>query len=127
MRTASDAVAMLRASVRRERERRLCESPIELQFYDAMRRCRSLDAFTPQVVVADGKYRIDFGDPTRKIGVELDGYEFHSSKDQFTKDRERQRELEMLGWRLIRFSGREVHNDSQDCVRQLIKWLETVS
>lgn len=61
-------------------------------------------------------YRIDFALPRKKIGIELDGYEFHSDKDTFTRDRQRGRELQRLGWTVIHFSGREVFKDATKCV-----------
>ena len=74
-------------------------------------------------------YRIDFALPSKKIGIELDGYEFHSDKDTFTRDRQRGRELQRLGWRVIRFSGREVFLDARKCVLEAsaqIAFLEPV-
>lgn len=52
----------------------------------------------------------------KKIAIELDGYEYHSSKEQFTADRKRQRELERQGWRFIRFSGSEIFHDVRACL-----------
>lgn len=108
-------------------ELNLCESPIEHEFLKAMRRVPNLKQFIPQVVAMGGKYRIDFADEANKIGIELDGHEFHSSKEQFTKDRQRQRDLEAEGWRIIRFSGSEVHADAGQCVTELQSWLEKIN
>ncbi|MEV7849569.1 DUF559 domain-containing protein [Streptomyces sp. NPDC088183] len=65
-----------------------------------------------------GRYRIDFALPNDKIGIELDGYIWHSDRKAFTQDRARQRCLELGGWRIIRFSGAEVNADASACVRQ---------
>lgn len=45
----------------------------------------------------------------KKIGIECDGYDYHSDKDQFKKDRERLRKLELNGWSIIPFSGSEIN------------------
>jgi hypothetical protein len=45
----------------------------------------------------------------KKIGVECDGYEYHSDKNQFKKDRERLRKLELDDWVIIPFSGSEIN------------------
>lgn len=96
------------------------ESPIEEAFWKAYREKapQELNGLKPQHSVLDGKYRLDFALPAKKIGIELDGYAWHSDRETFTKDRARQRELELDGWRLIRFSGSEINADPDDCVRQ---------
>lgn len=53
----------------------------------------------PQIPV--GRYFIDFGDPCKKIGVELDGKDYHSEK----KDRPRDEWLWSQGWRIFRVPG----------------------
>lgn len=96
------------------------ESPIEEAFWHAYRQAapQDLNGLKSQHSVFGGRYRIDFALPDRKIGIELDGYSWHSSPEAFTRDRARQRELELDGWRIIRFSGSEINNDADDCVRQ---------
>ena len=56
----------------------------------------------PQVPV--GRYFIDFADPCKRIGVELDGKDFHSE----AKDRPRDEWLWSQGWRIFRIPGRMV-------------------
>jgi len=96
-----------------------CESPIEKAFWrEAVLLGLNRHGLRPAHSVrttAGRLYRIDFAIPEHKFGIELDGYEFHSNRDQFDKDRRRQRELELDGWRIVRFSGREVHNDARSC------------
>lgn len=104
----------------------LCESPIEVAFWHAMQGIPELRDFRPQIKLDGGRYRLDFGHDEKRIGVELDGYEFHSSKDQFIKDRQRHREIESMGWRVIRFAGSEVHTDARACARQLVTWMATL-
>ncbi|MFI9174886.1 DUF559 domain-containing protein [Streptomyces lincolnensis] len=96
------------------------ESPIEEAFWHAYLQAapQDLSGLKSQHSVFGGRYRIDFALPDRKIGIELDGYAWHSSPEVFTRDRARQRELELHGWRIVRFSGSEVTKDAADCVRQ---------
>ncbi|QMU67109.1 DUF559 domain-containing protein [Streptacidiphilus sp. P02-A3a] len=96
------------------------ESPIEKAFWDAYQKITpaELADLRAQYSVLGGKYRLDFAIPEKKIAIELDGYAWHSSPQSFTRDRARQRDLEFHGWRLIRFSGAEIVNDSSGCVRQ---------
>ena len=64
------------------------------------------------VTAPDGsRYRIDFADPRLKVGFELDGYAFHNTPEQFVADRQRQRKLEQMGWRIYRFAGKEFMDD----------------
>jgi very-short-patch-repair endonuclease len=110
---------IVKAVKRREMET-LLESPIEKAFWHAYldKQLLPLAGLTPALSVMAGKYRLDFALPDLMIGIELDGFEFHNTRDQFNRDRARQRELEMEGWRIIRFGGSEVHNDAAGCVSQ---------
>ncbi|MFE7077902.1 DUF559 domain-containing protein [Streptomyces sp. NPDC057620] len=102
------------------------ESPIEQAFWNTHLRTRlpALSGLRSQVPALRGRYRIDFALPSKKIGIELDGYAWHSSREAFTKDRERQRALELDGWRIIRFSGAEVNGDTEHCVKQAAALVE---
>lgn len=90
-------------------------SPIEQEFWAAYLRTPlpELEGLVFQHPVL--RYRIDFALPARKIGIELDGFRNHSSTADIAKDRKRQRELEALGWYIIRFGGAEVHRDAVAC------------
>jgi very-short-patch-repair endonuclease len=63
----------------------------------------------PQFPV-DG-YFLDFADPVNKIAIEVDGKEFHSSKEHKEKDREREKNLMLRGWRVYRLQGRQTYKD----------------
>lgn len=52
--------------------------------------------------------RIDGAYPERKLAIEVDGYEHHSSPDAFQRDRERQNCLVGLGWTVLRFTWHDV-------------------
>ncbi|MGC2236549.1 MAG: DUF559 domain-containing protein [Pyrinomonadaceae bacterium] len=59
-----------------------------------------------EVSINDRSYRIDyaiFGEEI-KIAVELDGFEFHGSRQAFSYDRLRQNDLQAAGWTILRFS-----------------------
>lgn len=57
------------------------------------------------------RYRLDFAVPERKFAVEIDGYAYHSDHHTFVYDRWRHRQLEVRGWRIVRFAGKEVMDD----------------
>lgn len=106
-------------------EMALTFSPIEAQFYEAWRGVANGNGqrLIPQYEVFGGKYQLDFADPISKTAIELDGYEYHSSKEAFTKDRKRQREIEAAGWRVIRFSGTEVYRNARGCAEEALAFM----
>jgi very-short-patch-repair endonuclease len=104
------------------------ESPLEEMFWREWQE-KGGESTLPivyQYVVPGKSYRIDFAEPQLKVGIELDGYAFHSDKEAFTKDRQRQRELEMLGWRFVRFSGAEIYKDVAGCFGQAVRYINTM-
>jgi len=58
------------------------------------------------------KYVVDFYEPTTKICIELDGYEFHKTKSQFIADRKKDRDLFLSGYYVIRFAGAECTDEN---------------
>lgn len=63
-----------------------------------------------------GRSRVDFALPELHLAIEIDGFDYHSSRDQLVADRRRQREIEAAGWRVIRFAGSEIRRDAESCV-----------
>jgi len=74
-------------------------------------------ALAPQVEVtaAGSNYRLDFGDVSAKYAVEIDGLAYHNGQQSFRSDRSRQRDLELDGWRVVRFAAIEVMDDAAAC------------
>lgn len=52
--------------------------------------------------------RVDAAFPDRKLAIEVDGFEHHSSPDAFQRDRTRQNRLVALGWTVLRFTWDDV-------------------
>jgi len=98
------------------------ESPIERQFYNAMGHDSRLE---PQhEILANGHhYRADFAIPSMKIVIELDGHEYHKTKEQRTNDARRERDLQSEGWHVIRFTGTEIANSARDCASETFKFM----
>ena len=83
--------------------------------------------FYPQVSVnIKGKaYRLDFAfllnegnnegvETRKKVAIECDGYDFHSTPQQFNKDRERQRLLSSNDWIVLNYSGSQINGGKID-------------
>lgn len=65
------------------------------------------------------RYRVDFLLKDARLIVELDGHEYHSTKEQLEKDALRQRYLSRAGYTVVRFTGREVNRAPADCVAEV--------
>jgi very-short-patch-repair endonuclease len=53
------------------------------------------------------------------LDVECDGEAWHSGRDRAAADRERDNNLTEAGWRILRFSGREIEAAPDKCVRRI--------
>ena len=51
-----------------------------------------------------GGYEVDVAFPASKIAIETDGWAFHNDQPAFQHDRERQNEIALLGWQVLRFT-----------------------
>ena len=86
------------------------ESILERRFMDLVHR-RGLPAPTFQHEVWHGGRfvaRVDAAYADRKLAIEVDGFEHHSSPDAFQRDRTRQNRLVALGWTVLRFTWDDV-------------------
>jgi len=91
----------------------------------------------PQVIVLSGRkfYRVDFKLaltdhvmsylPPILYFVELDGFSFHDrTREEFTKARQRLRNLQREGAKVYPFSAEEVFKDPARCVLETVRGLE---
>lgn len=51
---------------------------------------------------------VDFHWPAHRLAVETDGHASHGTRQAFERDRERDRHLVLAGWRVVRFTWRQV-------------------
>lgn len=66
-----------------------------------------------------GRYRVDFLVGGRLI-IEVDGYQHHADQAAFRRDRERDRYLELRGFRVLRFTAAEVMFDLDACEAEVL-------
>jgi very-short-patch-repair endonuclease len=100
-----------------EPERHKCESPIERRLYDALK-------FRGELVktqVLCGKYRIDIALPAHNIAIECDGKAYHSTPSQKAHDRQKNAYLRDNGWKVLRFSGKRIYNDTRGVIARIEK------
>ena len=49
-------------------------------------------------------FHVDMAYPNVRLAIELDGYEWHSRRDRWQMDRDRDNLLATIGWRVVRVS-----------------------
>ena len=92
-------------------------SPLEEKMYLEMKK-RKIQTERQLYVKANGQYFcLDFAIfcGNRKLDIECDGEEYHTLPEALTKDRQRNNQLNSLGWNVLRFTGEEIHRTLQDC------------
>ncbi len=63
--------------------------------------------------------RLDFAYPDRRLGIEAEGYRWHSTPRQLDRDRARANRLTLLGWTVLSFSWAELRGSQPLVVRQI--------
>lgn len=66
-----------------------------------------------------GNYRADFLWPEQLLIVETDGHATHGTRQAFEHDRARDVELTTAGWRVLRFTWRQLTGEPEWLVRTL--------
>jgi very-short-patch-repair endonuclease len=80
-------------------------SELERRF---LRLCKKHRIDPPETNTRIEGLEVDFVWRDRRLIVEVDGYAYHRSPGAFERDRERDVRLEMAGWRVLRFTWRQV-------------------
>jgi superfamily II DNA or RNA helicase/very-short-patch-repair endonuclease len=78
-----------------------------------------------EIRVGDHCYKMDYEirGAERVFAVELDGFEFHGSRQAFSYDRLRQNDLQTTGRIIVRFSYDSIRREPERCVAQLQSFL----
>lgn len=63
------------------------------------------------------KFRIDIAFLSEGLAVEMDGWQYHAKYlEDFKRDRRRQNLLVTHGWRVLRFTAADIHQDLAGCL-----------
>jgi hypothetical protein len=62
---------------------------------------------------------VDFAWPDHRLIAELDGFAFHATRRAFEHDRARDRRLQARGWRVIRITWRQLHDEPEQLAAEL--------
>lgn len=99
----------------------LAESPMESEARLAM-----LDGGLPapvlqhEIVDLDLRtWRVDFAWLDVKVAVEYDGFDWHSDREQFIKDRQKRAALYEVGWRMLSVVSDDVRRRPLEMVRRI--------
>ncbi|HUO46913.1 MAG TPA: type IV toxin-antitoxin system AbiEi family antitoxin domain-containing protein [Acidimicrobiia bacterium] len=63
--------------------------------------------------------RADFGYPEARLVIFIDGFTYHSDVEAFQKDRNQQNLLELINWKYLRFTYRDVVHDPMKVAYQV--------
>jgi very-short-patch-repair endonuclease len=77
----------------------------------------------PELNVRVGRYTVDALWRQLKFVVEIDGYEYHSTRRSFESDHERDLDLEAGGFRVTRFTAEQVKNKPEAVLVRLTQQL----
>jgi len=107
------------------------ESPIEEKMLVALRAVLPSHVTIRQQVndICGGRYRADFTVTTAegaKVVVECDGHDFHEkTKEQAARDKKRDRDMQLDGWKVLRFTGSEIWRGAEGCAKDVARALKT--
>jgi very-short-patch-repair endonuclease len=98
-------VGLLRALLSGEAAPALTRSQAEERFLALVRKAHLA---LPEANVGVGGYEADFLWRSQRLAVEVDGFEFHSSRRAFTRDRRRDSILSLKGLRVLRITWSQI-------------------
>ena len=73
----------------------------------------------PETNVLLGRYKVDFLWREQRLIVEIDGFAFHGSRTSFEGDRRRDADLHTAGWRVVRFTWRQLTTERERVIATL--------
>lgn len=124
-----------------------CDSPIEFEFLQYLKIAtegfnsankKHFWVHNQYSIVANGnKYRVDFlicevgtegNTDLLQLVIECDGHDFHEkTKLQAQRDKKRDRDLQLAGYRVLRFTGSEIFKEPRKCANEVAAFLENFS
>jgi very-short-patch-repair endonuclease len=81
--------------------------------------CRRHHLPQPEVNVRVAEYEVDFLWRDRRLIAETDGFRYHGDRSAFERDRARDARLQALGYRVLRFTYRQLSDDRSAVVAAL--------
>jgi predicted transcriptional regulator of viral defense system len=75
------------------------------------------------IVLDDGAVQVDLLWPKQKLIVEVDGHRFHGNRRAFEHDRDRDQRLVLAGYRVVRFTWRQITREPDEVGRRIAELL----
>ena len=94
-------------------EPKLTRSEAERRLLELIRSARLPEPLTN---ASAGRYEVDFLWPHQRLVVEVDGYAFHSERRSFERDRRKDAELTLAGFRILRITWRQIVEEPEATV-----------
>ncbi len=86
--------------------------------------CRRHRLPKPEVNAEVGPFTVDFLWPGERLIVEVDGWDSHGTRSAFEADRERDTQLKLLGYEVVRFTWRQLRESPAEVaglLRELLR------
>jgi len=100
-------------------------SELEARFRDLLRRARlPLPAQQVGLLLQGRRLWLDAAYADRKIAIEIDGRLYHLMSEDWEDDLDRQNDVVLDGWLLLRFTARAIRDFPDDVVRRVTDALE---
>ena len=124
--TRAGRAALRRALERIQRGASITRSELEDRFL-AFLDLHAIErpAMNVPLVLQGGAIEADCLWRCQRLVVELDGYATHATHAAFERDRARDRRLQAAGWRVVRITWRQLHDEPGDVAAQLRALLVT--
>lgn len=81
------------------------------------------EQLTVEYPIPDVQTCIDLAFPKAKIAIYCDGFGPHTKADAFSRDRYQSRELQLQGWRVLRFSQEDIEVHVNNAVNTILRAL----
>ena len=73
-----------------------------------------------EIIDRDGRlWRVDFAWPDKRVAVEYDGFDWHSSPEHLRRDRQKRAALQEMDWRVISIVSDDVRHREMEMVRRI--------
>lgn len=121
-RSGTDGLAACRSILRHRSSGPSTESDLETECLQVLR-AAALPAPARQWWISDRRERIgriDLAYPHARLGIEVDGFEWHGDYISFHRDRERYNAAVAAGWRLLLFTKKTDRDRFVEQVRQIL-------
>ncbi len=98
------------------------ESPLERRFLKLARAAGLPEPAVQHKIYADGKLvaRVDFAYTELRLGIEVDGYQWHSGRRRWARDLVRQNELTTLRWKILHLTSEDMSGRGERAI-ELVK------